>query len=109
MGAQNITSKEQFTNEVLKSESLVLVDFWAEWCGPCKALLPKLDEVATEASEKVKVFKVNVDEHSELSSEYKVRGVPMLLFFKNGEPIDQLMGNQAKDAIIQKIDALQSS
>ena len=90
---------ENFDAEVLKHQGAVLVDFWAEWCGPCKALAPVLDGLADEFKEKIKVVKVNVDESPNAPQTYKVRGIPTLVFFKNGQQVDQLVGNQPRDAI----------
>jgi thioredoxin 1 len=78
-------SKDSFDEDVLKSERPVLVDYWAEWCGPCKMIAPILDEIAEEYGEKVKVCKVNVDENQETAARYAVRGIPTLMLFKNGD------------------------
>lgn len=90
---------ETFNNEVIKHSGVALVDFWAEWCGPCKALGPVLDTIADEYGEKLKVVKVNVDESPNTPQQYKVRGIPTLIIFKNGKLVDQLVGNQPKEAI----------
>jgi thioredoxin 1 len=95
---------ETFESEVLKHPGAVLVDFWAEWCGPCKALGPVLDGLATEYQEKLKVVKVNVDESPNSPQQYKVRGIPTMIFFRNGEVVDQLVGNQPREAIKGVID-----
>ena len=92
-------SDQSFDSEVLKHQGPVLVDFWAEWCGPCKALGPVLDALAQEYKDKVKVVKVNVDESPDAPQTYKVRGIPTMIFFKNGQVVDQLVGNQPRDAI----------
>ena len=78
-------SKDSFAEDVLESERPVLVDYWAEWCGPCKLIAPILDEIAEEYGEKVKVCKVNVDENQETAARFAVRGIPTLMLFKNGE------------------------
>ncbi|MEE4299322.1 MAG: thioredoxin TrxA [Pseudomonadales bacterium] len=85
--SDNIThvSKDSFDEDVLKSERPVLVDYWAEWCGPCKMIAPILDEIAEEYGEKVKICKVNVDENQETAARYAVRGIPTLMLFKNGD------------------------
>lgn len=85
--SENIThvSKDSFDDDVLKSERPVLVDYWAEWCGPCKMIAPILDEIAAEYGEKVKICKVNVDDNQETAARYAVRGIPTLMLFKNGD------------------------
>lgn len=95
---------ETFETEVLKHNGAVLVDFWAEWCGPCKALGPVLTGLAEEYQQKIKVVKVNVDESPNSPQQYKVRGIPTMIFFRNGELVDQLVGNQPREAIKGVID-----
>ena len=85
-----------FESEVLKSDKLVIADFWAEWCGPCKMIAPLLDELAEEYSGKVKIGKVNVDEHQGLAAEYGVRAIPTLLLIKNGQVAEQMVGAKSK-------------
>ena len=89
--------------EVLKNSGLTLVDFWAEWCGPCKALGPTIDSLADQYEGKVKVYKLNVDENPNAAQRFKVRGIPTILLLKNGEVVDQLVGNQPKDSFISVI------
>ena len=96
-------NKDSFESEVLKSSTPVVVDFWAEWCGPCKALAPILDEIATEMGETAKVVKVNVDEAGELAQQYGIRGIPTLIFFKDGEVKSTLVGNQPKAEIVRSL------
>ena len=85
--AENIlhTSDEGFDTDVLQSDKPVLVDYWAEWCGPCKMIAPILEEVAAEYGEKIKVCKMNIDENQETPPRYGIRGIPTLILFKNGE------------------------
>ena len=93
------TSDGNFEKDVLKSSTPVLVDFWATWCGPCKALAPKLDEIAKEYGTKLRVAKVDIDQNRETPSTYGVRGVPTLVLFKDGQVIDQIVGNHPKENI----------
>lgn len=99
---QNI-SDSQFEEVVLKSNKLVLVDFWAEWCGPCRGLAPKLEEIATEMPDKVSVMKVNVDENRDYAMKYGVRGIPTMILFKAGQQVEQISGNVAKDLIVNAV------
>jgi thioredoxin 1 len=95
-----------FDQEVLKSEQPVLVDFWAVWCGPCKAIAPIVDSVATTFAGKLKVAKVNVDDNSATPSRYGIRGIPALLLFKGGKVADQIVGFVPQDVIEEKINRL---
>ncbi len=103
MSEINLT-KENFEAEVLKSEKLVLVDFWATWCGPCKMLAPVLSEFAEENEEKVKVGKVNVDEQRELATKYQISSIPTLVLFKDGSVINNIVGFCSKTELEKLID-----
>ncbi|MGO8758948.1 MAG: thioredoxin [Terracidiphilus sp.] len=99
-------SDASFDQEVLKSEQPVLVDFWAVWCGPCKAIAPIVDSVATAYAGKLKVAKVNVDQNGATPSRYGIRGIPTLLFFKGGKVADQVVGYVPQDVIEEKVKKL---
>jgi len=94
-----------FESEVLQADKLVIVDFWAEWCGPCKMIAPLLDEVAKELPEKVKIVKVNVDNEQQLAQQYGIYNIPTLLFFKDGAVREQVVGTAAKKVLVEKINA----
>lgn len=98
-GTQSVTDTS-FDQDVLNSSKPVLVDFWAEWCGPCRALGPKLEEIASEMSDKVQVVKINVDQNQETPTKYGVRGIPAMILFKGGQEVGQLVGNHPKDTIV---------
>jgi thioredoxin 1 len=102
MSSNNILTANEasFDAEVLKSGQLALVDFWAEWCGPCKALAPTLEELATEFQGKVKIYKINVDENPNTATRYNVRGIPTCILFKNGQVVDMLTGKYPKEAYV---------
>ena len=108
MSAPNIVTinETNFPQEVLKSTTPVLVDFWAEWCGPCKMIAPILDELAGEYDGKVKIAKVNVDDNQALAGQYGIRAIPTLLLFKNGEVTDQIVGLRSKRDFKTKLDAV---
>ena len=97
--ATNITNDQNFKVDVLESEKPVLVDFWAEWCGPCKAIAPSLEELSDEMANKLKVVKINVDENPSISQNYSIRSIPALMIFKNGEKISEKMGAIPKSAL----------
>lgn len=95
-----------FEAEVIKSDIPVLVDFWAAWCGPCRAIAPVVEQLSTEYAGKVKVAKVNVDENRELAQKYGVMSIPTIIFFKNGEKTDQVIGFTGKADLEKKLNAI---
>jgi thioredoxin 1 len=99
-------SKDNFEQEVLQAKVPVVVDFWAEWCGPCKMLAPVLDEIATEKGDSVKIVKVNVDDEGDLAVQYGIRNIPALFFFKDGELKHKGIGVQPKSEIIKRLESL---
>lgn len=107
MAAANILTLNSgnFSDQVLKSTEPVLVDFWAEWCGPCKMIAPMLDEIAEEKVGKLKVGKVNVDENQELATKFSIRAIPTLLLFKGGEVKETMVGAVGKKDLEKKLAA----
>ena len=105
MSGNTVNFKENsFKEDVLDSSKPILVDFWAEWCGPCKMLTPTIDEIATEYVGKAIVGKLNVDENPNIAAEYGIRSIPSLLFFKDGKVQKQIMGAVAKTDIANALD-----
>ena len=92
-------------DSLLEGEKLVIVDFWATWCGPCRMLSPLLDEVEEEMSDKITVVKVNVDDADEIAMRYRIMSIPTLLFFKNGQMVDKSVGALPKNALVDRIKA----
>lgn len=94
---------QNFDQEVLKSDLPVLVDFYAEWCGPCRMMAPVVEEIAQEMEGKIKVGKLNVDENEQLAAKYGVMSIPTLILFKNGEPVKTMLGFRSKEEVLQEI------
>lgn len=97
-------TEENFKSEVIDHKGVVIVDFWAEWCGPCKVMEPIFDEAASEAAGKVKFAKLNVDKAQKTAGEYGVMSIPTLIIFKDGKKIEQLIGVQDKETLLKKIE-----
>lgn len=93
-----------FEQEVLQAEGVVLVDFWAPWCGPCRMLGPILEEVAKDYAGKAKIGKMNIDENTNTAAKYGIMSIPTMLIFKNGKEVDKIIGAVSKDTISQKLD-----
>ncbi len=104
MAADIAVNADTFETEVLKSDVPVLVDFWAEWCGPCKAIGPSIEQLASEYEGKAKVFKLNVDESGDIATKYGIMSIPALLVFKNGQEVEKMVGAMPKQQIAAMID-----
>ena len=104
-----IATTSTWDGEILNSEGLVMVDFWAIWCGPCRIIAPTVEELAKEYAGKVKVAKLNTDENPDIASRYKIMGIPTVMFFKDGQKVDQIVGAVPKPQLKAKIDALLAS
>jgi len=96
-----VVEDRDFSTKIIESEGLILVDFWAEWCGPCRMLAPTLEEVSSESGSAVKIFKMNIDENPETPTRYGVRSIPTMMLFKNGELLSTKVGALPKSSIIQ--------
>ncbi len=99
-----ISSKSQFDEIILNSEKLIIVDFWAEWCGPCRLLKPLLHKIAWEHSE-IQLLTVDVDQNQELATEYDINSIPAVFLFKNGQIVDNFVGVMPENEILEKIEA----
>lgn len=108
MGSVMEIKDYDFEEEVLQAEELVLVDFFAHWCGPCRMLGPVLEEMAEEYAGKLKVVKVNVDENSLTAANFKVMSIPTVIFFRQGEPVETLIGFNSKEDLVKVVDGLLS-
>ena len=109
MGEPIEVSESTWDDEVLNSELPVLVDFWAEWCGPCKMIAPSVHDLALEYDGKLNVAKLDVDSAPNIAMKYRVSSIPALIFFKDGQPVDQVIGAVPKGALKKKIDAVLAS
>ena len=103
MGATRAVTDATFEDEVLKSEKPVVVDYWAEWCGPCRQVSPILEEIATENAEKIDVVKLNVDENPVTSQKYRILNIPTLSVFKGGEVVKEIVGARPKSALLREL------
>lgn len=108
MGDVKAVTKETWESEVLQAKVLVMVDFWAAWCGPCRMVSPIVDELSTEYGGRVKVMKLNTDENPEVAGRYQIMGIPTLMFFKDGNVVDKLVGALSKGQYKDKIEKLLS-
>ena len=106
MSAEIQLTDDTFEKDVVQSPQPVLVDFWAPWCGPCRMLTPVIEEIAKEYNGKIRVAKINTDEHPNAASRYKISAIPTLLFFKGGKVVEQLVGVHSKSEIKKTLDSL---
>jgi len=106
MGKPVVVTDQNFKNEVLESKVPVLVDFWAEWCGPCKQIAPIVEEIAENYDSQIKVGKVDVDANNQTALNYMIRSIPSLLFFKNGKVVDQIIGAVPRQQLLKKVEAV---
>jgi thioredoxin 1 len=103
--ASNVTDKD-FETEVLKADGPVMVDFWAEWCGPCKAMSPVVDEISGELGAKMKIVKVNIDDNPHAPTQYGVRGIPTFMVFKGGQVVDTRVGGMSKTQLSEWLESV---
>ena len=101
-----IATAANFTEMVLNSEKTVLVDFWAEWCGPCRMVGPILDEIGVEYADKIEIVKVNVDEEPHLAAEYQITGIPAMKVFQNGKIVKEMVGAKPKPALLADLEGI---
>lgn len=104
MGNTIKVDENNFKQEVLDSEQPVLVDFWAEWCNPCKMIAPFVEQIATEESSRVRVAKMDVDDNQAISMQYGIMSIPTLILFKGGQPVERVIGFQSKESLLAKIE-----
>jgi thioredoxin 1 len=103
MGVTRAVTDATFEDEVLKSDKPVVVDYWAEWCGPCRQVAPVLEEIATEHADKIEVVKLNVDDNPETSRRYRILNIPTLSVFKDGEVVKEIVGARPKSALLREL------
>ena len=98
-------TEDNFDSEVIKSDTLVLVDFWATWCGPCRAIAPVIDEIAQEFEGKLKVCKVDIDQSAGVAGKFNIMSIPTIVIFKDGNEVERVIGAASKDSLVEKINA----
>ena len=103
MGATRVVTDETFETEVLKNDKPVIVDYWAEWCGPCRMVAPVLEEIATEYADKIDVVKLNIDENPSVSQRYGIMAIPTMNVFSNGQVVKQIVGAKPKSALLREL------
>jgi thioredoxin 1 len=103
MGATKVVTDETFETEVLQSDKPVVVDYWAEWCGPCRMVAPVLEEIASEHSDKIEVVKLNIDENPKVAQRYQIMAIPTMSVFQNGEVVKQIVGAKPKAALLREL------
>lgn len=103
MGATKVVTDETFDTEVLQNSKPVIVDYWAEWCGPCRMVAPVLEEIANEHSDKIAVVKLNIDENPKVAQRYQIMAIPTMSVFQNGEIVKQIVGAKPKAALLREL------